>query len=68
MKEGNPLDVEKKLLRIRWELLEAEEAEHHFDLGYLILYYLKLQILDKLSVFDQDAGMETYNTLSKVTV
>ena len=68
VKEGNPLDIEKKLLRIRWEILEAEEAEHHFDLGFLILYYLKLQILDKLSAFDHEPGMETFQTLSKVTV
>lgn len=68
VKEGNPLEVEKKLLHVRWQVIEEAEAEHHFDLGSLILYYLKLQILDTLSVFDKDAGMEKFKTLSKVTI
>jgi len=68
VKEGNPLEVEKMLLQKRWDILDAEEAEHHFDLGFLILYFLKLQILDKLSVFDHDMGMEKFKTISKVTV
>jgi hypothetical protein len=68
VKDNNPLEAEKKLLRARWNVIEAEEPEHHFDLGFLILYYLKLQILDKLSVFDHDMGMEKFKTISKVTV
>lgn len=67
VKEGNPLEIEKKLLQVRWKVIDAEEAGHHFDMGILILYFLKLQILDKLSVFDHDAGMEKFKTLSKVT-
>lgn len=68
VKEGNPLEVEKKLLKASWDRIDAEESGHHFDLGALILYYLKLQILDKLSVFDNDLGMEKFQTMSRVTV
>lgn len=68
VKEGNPLEIEKKLLKVRWDKIESEESEHHFDLGLLILYYLKLQILDRLSVFDKELGMEKFQTMSRVTV
>jgi hypothetical protein len=68
VKEGNPLDVEKKLLARRWEAIGEEEKDHHFDLGILILYYLKLQILQRLSVYHKEKGMEHFQTMSRVTV
>ncbi|HDQ45588.1 MAG TPA: DUF2764 family protein [bacterium] len=68
VKEGNPLEVEKKLLARRWEVIAEEEKDHHFDLGFLVLYYLKLQILQRLSVFDKEKGMEHFQTMSRVTV
>jgi len=63
VKEGNPLDVEKKLLRHRWNFIEAMETEHDFDLDFLILYFLKLQILDRLSRFDAKRGIASYDDI-----
>jgi len=60
VKEGNPLDVEKKLLKYRWEYIEELEKVHHFDLEFLILYFLKLQILRRLSLFEKEKGEERY--------
>ena len=63
VKEGNPLDVEKKLLQARWQYLEELEKEHDFDLSFLISYYLKLQILNHLNQFNKEEGMEIFENL-----
>lgn len=68
VKEGNPLEIEKRLLARRWELIGEEEQDHHFDLGFLILYYLKLQILRRLAIFNKETGMENFQTMSRVSV
>jgi len=65
VKEGNPLDVEKKLLQWRWNFLDALEREHHFDLEFLVIYFLKLQILTKLSLFVKEKGMEIFKNLEE---
>jgi hypothetical protein len=67
VKEGNPLEVEKKLLALRWQLIESMEQDHHFDLDILILYYLKLQILRKLSEYDKEKGLQRFKQISKVS-
>ena len=66
VKEGNPLDVEVKLMQLRWDLLDEMQREHHFDLEYLILYYLKLQILQRFYSFDKEKGMEKFQKLYEV--
>ena len=66
VKEGNPLDVEKKLLRVRWDFIEQQAQEHHFDLAFLILYLLKLQILRRLFTFDREKGLKIFQTLCEV--
>jgi hypothetical protein len=63
VKEGNPFEIEKKILKRRWDFLEENEKEHHFDLSYLILYYLKLQILFKLSIFNNKKGLERFQEI-----
>jgi len=66
VKDGNPLEVEKKLLLLRWDFIDEIEREHHFDLGYLIIYYLKLQILYKLVSFDKEQGLKTFQNICEV--
>ena len=66
VKEGNPLDIEKKLLYWRWQYLDRQEREHHFDLDFLIIYFLKLQILKQLSLFDKEKGMEIFQNLEHI--
>jgi len=65
VKEGNPLDIEKKLLHWRWQFLDDLERDHHFDLEFLIIYFLKLQILKQLSLFDKEKGMEIFQNLGQ---
>jgi hypothetical protein len=63
IEEGNPLEIEKKLLKWRWNFIDSLEKDHHFDIDYLILYFLKLQILNRLSLFDREKGLERFRNL-----
>jgi len=64
VREGNPLEVEKKLLRHRWDYIDALTFGHHFDLDFLCAYYLKLQILNRLSLYDREKGLKIFGNLS----
>ncbi len=68
VKEGNPLEVERALLKRRWDFIEQAESDHHFDLEFLILYFFKLQILEKLSLFNKEKGLEIFQKISKVEI
>ena len=62
----NPLEIERKLLLLRWNFLEEQEIGHFFDLDFLIIYYLKLQILERLASFNKEKGKERFEIFSKV--
>ncbi|MCX6559455.1 MAG: DUF2764 family protein [Candidatus Aminicenantes bacterium] len=64
VREGDPLEVERRLLRFRWDRLEEEAQGHHFDLEAVLIYHLKLQILVRLAVFDAIRGLEAYRDLT----
>lgn len=66
LKEGDPLEVEKKLLRLRWQLINELEFGHYSDIGFFILYYLKLQILERLRRFDKEQGKEKFLTYTEM--
>ena len=68
IKDGNPLQVEKALLQRRWDKISAVEPDHHFDLEFLILYFFKLQILEKLSLYNKEKGLEIFQKISKVEI
>lgn len=63
---GNPLEVERKLLYLRWKFIEEKETGHYFDIELLILYFLKLQILERLFTFDKEKGRENFDKLCEV--
>ena len=62
----NPLEIETRLLQLRWDFLEEQEVSHFFDLHFLIIYYLKLQILKRLFSFDKERGREKFQAYSSV--
>jgi hypothetical protein len=64
VREGNPLEVERRLLLWRWDRLEEEEQGHHFDLESAVIYHLKLQILARLAVYDAERGLRAYRALT----
>jgi len=66
LKEGHPLDVEKKLLQLRWNVLSELEFGHYSDIEFFILYYLKLQILRRLQQFDKEQGKAKFLTYTEL--
>jgi hypothetical protein len=68
LREGTPLDAERLILRWKWDFLDAEEHAHHFDLDYLVIYFLKLKILHRLMIFESEKGLENYHSLCEAEV
>jgi len=68
LKEGNPLEAEKKLLRLRWQRIEELEFGHYADLEFLALYYLRLQILMRLQKFDKEVGKAKFKTIIEASL
>jgi len=64
--EGNPLEIEKKLLHARWKFLEEKESEHYFDLEFLVIYFLKLQLLERMFTFDKEKGTQMFDSVCEV--
>jgi hypothetical protein len=60
--QESPLRQEERLLQYRWELLEQMAVGHFFDLDALVIYYLKLKILERRAVFDREAGENAFDT------
>ena len=64
----SPLEVEKRLLYMRWKFLEGLSFGHYFDLEFLRAYYLKLQMLERLFTFDKSKGTVVFDKLSEVNI
>jgi hypothetical protein len=65
VKDGNPLEIELKLIKYRWDWLEEREFGHYSDLDFFLLYYLKLQLLQRVATFKQEVGQEAFEALIK---
>jgi len=66
-KESNPLELEKKLLYLRWKFIEENTIENYYDLDAAIAYYLKLQILLRFFSFNKEKGKEKFQKISEVS-
>jgi len=64
-KEESPLDAENTLNKGRWEYIENLKVGHFFDLEFLVLYSLQLQILERKSCFDEETGFTRYQEIYK---
>lgn len=60
---ANPLAAEEVVERGRWQVLEELEVGHYFDLQKLLIYKLKISILDRMSSFDKDKGQQKFREL-----
>jgi hypothetical protein len=56
MDAEDPLKAEMALARIRWDILEERSIENFFDINWLVLYFLKVQMLKRLNTFDKEKG------------
>lgn len=63
-----PLLMEKRFEQIRWIFLEQLEACYVFDINWLIIYSYKLQILERLAVFNKEEGWKVFHDLCSVTI
>lgn len=54
----SPAGAEQALNKARWDFLDKLETSHHFDLDKLIIYFLKLQLLERKSLFNEARGRE----------
>lgn len=59
----NPLETEKKLYEARWNYLEELGTNIFFTLESLLVYYLQLQLLEKLNKFNPEAGEAYFNAV-----
>ncbi|MFH1767698.1 MAG: DUF2764 family protein [Candidatus Omnitrophota bacterium] len=66
--EGNPLEVEKKLLLMRWRFIEEKEIFHYYDRGALIVYFYKLQILQRMAAFNKERGKAVFKNASLLSL
>jgi hypothetical protein len=52
----SPLAADEELDRLRWRFLEELAFGHHFDLETLVVYRLKLRILERRARFEPAVG------------
>ncbi|MBK3517732.1 DUF2764 family protein [Carboxylicivirga marina] len=55
---ANPLEREKLIMRWQWEELDTIQAGETFTLTEVMVYKLRLQILDRLNSFDKERGSQ----------
>lgn len=68
--DDDPARAEYSLLRFLWSVLDDLEVGHYFDLDILILYHLRLQLVERrLTIANQEAGQaefkRQYNTVAE---
>jgi len=61
--QPDPLMMEKRLAGKRWEYLDESGFGNYFDFNYLMLYLLKLRVIERLSLFDKDKGLAVFKIL-----
>ena len=65
---SNPLDAESIINKARWDYLEMLEAGHYFDLGKIIIFFLKVQVLQRKLQINKEKGKaafsEIYNAIN----
>lgn len=62
---GSPLTNEIHIMEFQWKILDELESEHLFDLDFLIVYSLKLQIIERKISFNRDIGQVRLQTILK---
>nr|WP_321450524.1 DUF2764 family protein [uncultured Carboxylicivirga sp.] len=55
---ANPLEREKLIMRWQWEELDTIQAGESFSFTEVMVYKLRLQILNRLNSFDKERGAQ----------
>jgi len=64
----DPLSAEKSLDKLRWQYLDDLSFGHSFDLDFLIIYGLKLQILDRYRDIESSKGEKSFEEFSQTAL
>lgn len=64
--QGTPLLKETAFENARWQYLDGKSGLYNFDINWLVLYFLKLQISERLAQFSKDEGEKTFYELCGV--
>ena len=59
----SPVDAEYAINKAGWDFLEELEQGRYFDVEKLVLYFLKLQILERISLFNEETGRERLESI-----
>ncbi|MDD4957385.1 MAG: DUF2764 family protein [Candidatus Omnitrophica bacterium] len=62
----NPLVMEERYERAKWDFLEGKAADGFFSINALAIYYLKLRIKERLAAFNKDEGEKFFYNLCEV--
>lgn len=63
MTKDSPLEAEIFLDRCRWSKIDELAMGHFFDIEFLRSYRMKLQILERRALFDEERGFAAYRDL-----
>jgi len=61
---GSPLDNEIYLMKRQWDKLEQLSVEHYSDFSALLIYKLKLLLLERYWSFNQERGFKIFLDLT----
>ncbi|HKL89794.1 MAG TPA: hypothetical protein VJ880_01295 [Allomuricauda sp.] len=67
LEPGTPLEEEIQLLNWQWKKLEELSLGHYTDFGALVIYRLKLLLLERWWSFDQEQGFVNFLNATKMT-
>jgi len=56
IEQPNPLLMEMALEETRWDYIEGKSVIYQFDVNWLVLWFLQLQILERIQRFNKDKG------------
>ena len=62
-KESNLCEAEDILDRTRWQFLDDISVGHYFDIDFIIIYALKLKILNRKNSFDPVIGEKVIESI-----
>ncbi len=63
LSNDNALEAELSLLSLKWNFIEEISALHFFDVEALLSYAVKLQILERKSLFTKEEGNAEFKRL-----
>ncbi|MBN2060634.1 MAG: hypothetical protein JW882_09500 [Deltaproteobacteria bacterium] len=63
--EESPLKAEQRYIKVLWAALDELQACQSFNLEYLMVYYLKLQLLERKTLFRLDAGKQKLESITR---